>query len=410
MSVDISKIGRFDRSFIVMMIRDFFLLLIVVVLLEQGVRFAIVMYDFNHEHEKETAEIAENIANDVRNLMRNKGGPIVSSTLYPIIKRNHLAIGYQMSLIPSDETISSIKKVFDFTPKGIPAEWGTGRFYEKRVDILAESSCLSCHVDAKLGSTLGQLKVRSYLGHHIESWWAEARLTALLRLGEAFIHSFILFFLLKVRMEPMLSLRAVVASLSKAGADLNRRATLTSEDEFGELARDLNHFLDRLSMILDDVGEVLEKVTVLNLRLKQVNSQIEKKFEQINASSQHTSASMFKGNPSLPILSEEWKTAMQLTISSLKDSVMDPAKMVEINKLLPQIWQQFDNTSKQLEDLNRTHALTSEGLAGMNVELNDFGHYINEMKGLESKMENISVQGQKLIQRLTGKNIDSHES
>ncbi len=41
-----AKLGRFDQSFIVKMITDFFILLLVVGVLELGVRFFLVLYDF----------------------------------------------------------------------------------------------------------------------------------------------------------------------------------------------------------------------------------------------------------------------------------------------------------------------------------------------------------------------------
>ncbi len=407
MAPDFTKIGRFDRSFIVVMIRDFFLVLLAVVLFELGLRFVIVLYEFNYPQQKETAQVAEDLAVDVVNIMRNKGGPVASSTFYPILKKNHEAIGYEVSIEPSDETVSSIEKIFSFTPRGIPAEWSIGKFHEETVEIRADKFCLSCHIDAKLGAVLGKIKVRSYLSHHLESWWAEVGLTAVLGLGKILFHTTILFFLLKVRMEPMLSLRSVVASLAKAGADLHHRATLRSEDEFSELARDLNHFLDRLCLILEDVGNVLEKITVLNLRLTQVNSQIENKFEVIQGLSQQANKVMFEGNTRLPLLSFEWKNSMQLALTMLKNSIDDPEKLVEFDIKMEQIWQQFDATAAQLQNLNQSHNKASEGLTHMNSELHDFEHYLTEMSHLEEKMENISEQGQKLINRLTGKSIES---
>ncbi|MCH8863701.1 MAG: HAMP domain-containing protein [Proteobacteria bacterium] len=39
------------------------------------------------------------------------------------------------------------------------------------------------------------------------------------------------------------------------------RAPVKSADEFGELASDLNRFLDRLNQILEDLGDVLARAT-----------------------------------------------------------------------------------------------------------------------------------------------------
>jgi len=82
-----SKVGRFDRSFIVLMVRDFFLVLLVVVLIELGTRFFIIIYDYNYPQKKETAKIAEELAVNVVNIMRNRGGPVAAHTFYPILKK-----------------------------------------------------------------------------------------------------------------------------------------------------------------------------------------------------------------------------------------------------------------------------------------------------------------------------------
>jgi hypothetical protein len=56
------KIERFDDSFAIHMIRDFFLVLLGVIVLELGIRFLVVLYEF-HSHEKENAQItAERLA------------------------------------------------------------------------------------------------------------------------------------------------------------------------------------------------------------------------------------------------------------------------------------------------------------------------------------------------------------
>ncbi len=52
--------------------QGFFLVLLAVVLFELGLRFVIVLYEFNYPQQKETAQIAEDLAVDVVNIMANK--------------------------------------------------------------------------------------------------------------------------------------------------------------------------------------------------------------------------------------------------------------------------------------------------------------------------------------------------
>jgi methyl-accepting chemotaxis protein len=83
----------------------------------------------------------------------------------------------------------------------------------------------------------------------------------------------VLFLLLKVRMEPLLSLRSTVAGLAKGVIDLSPRARVKSEDEFGELALDLNHFLDRIALIVHD--KMLAEVVTVGTRLGALNRHLE---------------------------------------------------------------------------------------------------------------------------------------
>ncbi|MEE8197253.1 MAG: hypothetical protein V3T69_08765, partial [Acidiferrobacterales bacterium] len=76
MKTSLLKIERFDDSFAIHMIRDFFLVLLGVIVLELGIRFLVVLYEF-HSHEKENAQItAERLAADVKSIMLNRGGPV----------------------------------------------------------------------------------------------------------------------------------------------------------------------------------------------------------------------------------------------------------------------------------------------------------------------------------------------
>lgn len=265
---DWMKRGRFDQSFVVRMIIDFFLVLLLVAVAELGLRFVVLVHDFYTNEERITRTAAEHLASDVRQIMINTGGPVAARTVYPILKRAQEESGLMIAVEPSDITIESIEDIFDFTPEGIPTAWPSGIHHQSRIDIKADDFCLSCHVEARTGDVLGSVEVRNYLSTHVGHWWQEVRLTAVMSLFKILLHSMILFFLLKVRMEPLLSLRAVVSGLTKGGTDLTLRAPVRSLDEFGELATDLNHFLDRISHIIEDLHSVLGRIGSLNLKME----------------------------------------------------------------------------------------------------------------------------------------------
>jgi len=118
-----NNFGRFEQSFMFHMIRDFFLLLIVVAGLELGIRYLAVVYDFKVNEPQRVERSAEQLANDVKSIMLNSGGPIAAQTVYPILDRNYDSLGLSIAVVPSDVTIESIKQTFKFNPMGLRQRW-----------------------------------------------------------------------------------------------------------------------------------------------------------------------------------------------------------------------------------------------------------------------------------------------
>ncbi|MDZ7710570.1 MAG: hypothetical protein U5K36_11320 [Roseovarius sp.] len=79
-------IGRFDQSFLIHMIRDFFVLLVLVTVLEFALKAGMVYYSFRTEGPDTAREVAADIAANVRSIMRNEGGPVAARTVYPILQ------------------------------------------------------------------------------------------------------------------------------------------------------------------------------------------------------------------------------------------------------------------------------------------------------------------------------------
>ncbi len=83
------------------------------------------------------------------------------------------------------------------------------------------------------------------------------RLTAGVLSSNIIVHTIGLFLLLKVRIEPLLSLRSTVAMLAKGVMDLSPRVRVKSVAKFGELGLDLHHFLDRITRVVHDLDKKL---------------------------------------------------------------------------------------------------------------------------------------------------------
>ena len=395
-----SKLGRFDQSFIVKMIKDFFLLLLLVGTLELGIRFGIVLYEFYQEEPKVTRLAAERLASDLRGIMVNSGGPVAARTLYPILRDNHEARGLVIAIEPSPTTVTSIEGIFKFTAKGIPAAWPEGRHHAYTVVIEADRFCLSCHTGAKVGEPLGSVTVRNYLSQNLNLWWREVRLTGVMSLFKIILDTVLLFLLLRVRLAPLLALRSVVAGLARGASDLSFRAPVKSSDEFGELASDLNRFLDRLSQILDDLGAVLTRVAALNQRLEFIHGKMREGFEKIGDQLAVATRSAFVGKEYGPVLSPEWLQTAKTTGNLILKVIGEAPDKAEIAAGVETLFAQLEEVVGEAERLRSGIDATGQALVDVSGDVRAFSHFMGEMAILEEKMQAIAETGQSLVERL----------
>jgi len=392
-------VDRFDQSFVVHMIRDFFLLLLAVALLELVARLVIVAYDFETSGHTQTRLAAEQLAKDVRSIMRNEGGPVAARTVYPMLRENYAALGLIIAVQPSELTTDSIERTFGFTPRGIPARWPAGRHQSASIEVRAEPACLSCHSTAEAGDVLGTITVRSYLSHHVERWWEEVRLTGLLGLGKIVLHSVLLFGLLRWRMAPLLALKAVVSRLARAGSDLSYRASVHSKDEFGTLARDLNLFLDRIAHIIDDLSCVLAKIATVNDHLVQIQGNVSARLCKVRTSTERLGRSALRGAQGEPVLSEEWLSTMALALQALEQlarACRDDPRTVSGE----QIAQHLAVVVERAQVGTRRHERLGAELGDLGAEIDGFRDALGEMARLEERMHGIAELGRALVGRL----------
>ncbi len=193
------------------MIRDFFLLLVLVASVEMGLRYMVLRYDFVDKEQARVDQAAHQLANDVKSIMLNSGGPMAARTVYPILNRNYEDLGLSIAIIPSAVTVESMKQTFKMDVNGLQPVWREGEHLEAAVQLTAEQFCLGCHVKARVGDVLGTMKVGSYLQRKELAWWAEVKLTAGAMSLKIVVHTVLLFFLLRVRMAQLLSLRNTVS-------------------------------------------------------------------------------------------------------------------------------------------------------------------------------------------------------
>jgi len=398
--IDPSQMGRFEQSFIVRMVKEFFLLLLIVVMVELTLRFALLLYDVSRHEVEVTTRASQQLADDVRNIMVNSGGPVAARTLYPILRQNHAARGLFIAIEPSEVTVRSIEKIFSFRPKGVPADWPEGRHHSATVPIEAEKFCLRCHVEARVGDVLGTVTVRDYFADHLASWWREVRLTAAMSLFKILLSTMLLYLLLKARLEPVQTLRAVVGDLARGSTELSRRAPVRSADEFGALANDLNRYLDRLTHVIQDLADVLARIGDLNTRLEDIREKISNSFEGLANGLAKVTDSALAASGGKPLLSREWLqiagNSRRLALEALPESSQSGA----LRASLEELFSQLEDAVTGADDLVRQSTATRRALGSLSNNTRDLARHTSEMAVLEEKMQAIAATGQKLVERL----------
>jgi methyl-accepting chemotaxis protein len=392
--------GQFEQSFMFHMIRDFFLLLLAVAAVEMGIRYAALRWDFSQSEPARVELAAQRLANDVKSIMLNAGGPTAAQTVYPILDRNYDGLGLSIAVLPSAVTVASMQETRQMDAKGLPAHWPSGDHQQAQVTLSAEQYCLGCHVKAQVGEVLGTVQVRSYLARKEAAWWQEVRLTAGALSLKILIHTVVLFFLLKARMAPLLALRGTVSGLARGVMDLSPRADVNSADEFGELAQDLNHFLDRVAHIVGDLDKILSEVVTVGTRLGTLNRDLERQLDGMRDASLGAIGTDARRSLETQLVAAHEAGALDAVMQTL-DSLSQDGHLGAANPLLREQLQRvrlgFERVTKAVQG-SAAPVVASEAQA---AEYQAFGRSLREMALLEATMQSVAESGQRLLQRLT---------
>lgn len=394
---DNPSIGRFDKSFLIHMIRDFFVLLVIVTVVEFSLKAGLVYYNYQANGAEDATIVAEDLAESVRSIMRHEGGPVAARTLYPILDRNWSDLGYAIAIVPAPVTVHSIEASFGFTPKGIPADnWPDGRHKAAELDIVAEEFCLGCHTQARVGEALGTVAVRNYLSRDFALWLEDVRLTAALSVGKIVLHSFLLFLILRARLEPLMELRAVVSKLARAYGTLGHRAEIRTSDEFGVLARDLNLFLDRISRIVAELDIVLAKVVAANDDIIAIQGELRQSIDRVVSGVRRVERDAMLGAKREPRLSNEWFSAIRGQIAALAQAIADVAETESATDLLDSLRHVVADAEAQLA----TNEMVFQRLADLGDESETLKDSILEMTRMEERLRGIIETCSGLVRRL----------
>jgi HAMP domain len=405
MTAQAARIGQFEQSFMFHMIRDFFLLAMLVAVVELGIRYAALRYDFSRQEPERVDRAAQQLANDIKAIMLNSGGPMAAQTVYPILNRNYEDLGLSIAVVPAQVTIESMRERFKMEVHGLHPRWAEGNHQQASVTLSAEQFCLGCHLKATVGDVLGTVTVRSYLERKEAAWWQDVRLTAGALSVKILAHTIVLFLLLKVRMAPLLALRSTVSSLARGVMDLSPRAAVNSADEFGELARDLNDFLDRIGVVVRDLDQILSEVVSVGTRLGALNRGLE----------QHVDG---RRDASLRLLDHGAKRGLDTQLLAAREGgafdALDQTLVQTLDALVAagEVPRAADSALRdQLARLRQSFAAVSAALRDVappiivaetqSTEYQAFAQSLREMALLEASMQRVAEAGQQVLHRLS---------
>jgi methyl-accepting chemotaxis protein len=397
--------GRFDQSFMSHMIRDFFLLLLLVAGMEMAIRYLALRWDFSHHEPQRVDRAAQLLANDVKSIMLNSGGPTAAQTVYPILNRNYDELGLSIAVLPAAVTVASMKETRGMDVQGLQPAWVDGEHQAATVALTAEQFCLGCHVKASVGEVLGTVYVRSYLARKEAAWWQEVRLTAAALSLKILAHTVVLLLLLRVRMAPLLALRSTVSNLAKGVMNLSPRAAVKTADEFGELAQDLNHFLDRITEIVRDLDKILGEVVSVGSRLGALNIHLERQLDGLRDSSLRNLAVGAQRNLDFQLLVARESSALgarQQALMGTLDALLATGRLpVEAAAVLRE---QLAHLQSGVDAAGGGELDTASPLAvaeSQSAEYQDFAQSLRAMALLEANMQKVAESGKQVLQRLT---------
>jgi methyl-accepting chemotaxis protein len=399
--------GRLETSFSFHMIRDFFLLLLLVAAAEVGIRYIALKYEFRTTEQSRVERAAQQLADDIRAIMLNSGGPVAAQTVFPILDRNFSDLGLAIAILPSESTIESIQQTFKFKPQGLQPKWSAGEFNEASISIRAEQACLGCHVKAKVGESLGSVTVRSYLEPKQDTWWKELSVTASTLSFKIILHTIVLFLLLRIRMEPLVTLRATASALAKGVMNLSHRAKVNSADEFGELAADLNHFLDRVKLIVHDLDKILSEVVSVGERLSAVNRELDDQIDSLRESTEASHARDLQLGIESQIVAAQEIGSFEVVISTLDELV---SRKLTTEKDALELKQKIDRLRQSFEAVTRVVRQTAPDPQNARAGASQYlvlSQSLREMALLEGSMQKVAESGRMLLKRIETSNPSS---
>ncbi len=212
--------------------------------------------------------------------------------------------------------------------------------------LIAQANCLACHANSNIGDVLGVMDLTFSLDNIDANIHKNSIKFLTIFLFFLFIISILIFLVLKkVVINPIDLLLARVKDLSSGDGDLTKRVDIKSNDEIGEVAYEVNNFIDKIqatviasqknSHIVDETGKYLYRSS------SDILDSAKKEYEQINKTLNNAQS-----------VEEALKLAKEMSNKNVKDSMSSFKVLDEMVNSLDGVVQSIQSTSIAEEEMS----------------------------------------------------------
>ena len=281
-----------------------------------------------------------------------------SDWFYKNIKDSEIAECMYKKIHPKDRNCARchylIPKNLKFNKERIAFK-KDGKYVIAYYNLPVHNDCIKCHTHWKKGESGGYLGVKIDLASEKEK---------MIRMIDTFKYALIVFilivilifvynaFIVKKLRGDLVTLKDITEDLAKGDADLTKRVNISSKDEAGAIAENLNIFIEKIQNIVDK----LKSTTSLSAN---VGSDVEKASETIKETI-NTQTSLIEKN-------NEFTSHIKENLESVKESIFSTSEDIKytqenlsknVSSLLGIIEEIKKASSKEMNLANKASELT----------------------------------------------------
>ena len=278
---------------------------------------------------------------------------------------------FGLSAKPStDEDVVAILK--NPVSKNIALDDAQGHRLRLLQPLVAEQDCLACHVNSKTGDVLGVMdimfsfeEIDAYIGQ--VSW----KFITMFALSLALTSVLMMLVLKRVVGNPLIILMERIRDLSHGNGDLTSRVQINSQDEMGEIAKDINFFIEKIQKIILHSQHISKNVEstggALNQNAVEFSQGVVEQAHQIQ-----TSFELMKNIEQDLDLSEE------LAVRTVEDNNASFSVLEKMSISLDEVVQRINGASEQEQE--------------MSLQIQNVVSQTDQIKGVLSLIKDIADQ------------------